>query len=91
MIFHRHDWHQVSYETYHEDKPHGTFIRTVYYHIEECSKCGQQRKAIFNDWVHKPDSKEHIDDKWVINREAVGWIGHREYEPLNKTKETVKP
>ncbi len=76
----RHEWHQVSSKSYNEDRPHGTFVRTIYYHIEECCKCGKQRKAIYNAWIHKLEPENTIERR--ADHSCMMWIAYREYESV---------
>jgi len=80
MFGHRHDFHKIDYKARQEDKPHGTFVRTIYFYIEECSKCGEQRKQIYNDWIHKPKNDPDPDDKYTPDHACSMVIGGLGYE-----------
>jgi len=50
-----------------------------------CCECGEQRKAIYNAWIHKPISSETEND--VMHRAdhaMIMWIEHREYEKISE-------
>ena len=64
---HKHEWHRIDNKYYQEDKKYGNqgFVKTNYYHIEQCAFCGEKRKAIYNWWIHKPENDPDPDDKFT--------------------------
>ena len=84
MFGHKHEWHEIDDKSHHEDKPHGTFTRTIYYTIEECCKCGEQRKAIYNDWIHKPENDPDPNDKYTTDPSTGIIIGGLGYEKIER-------
>jgi hypothetical protein len=85
MFGHRHEWHEIKEIDYHqEDRPHGKhgFVRTIYFHIEECCKCGEKRKAIYNDWIHKPENDPEPKDRWAVAHASICVLGGLGYEKV---------
>ena len=70
---HKHEWHEISSKALQEDRVHGNqgFVRTVYYHLEQCCTCGEKRKAIYNDWIHKPENDPDPNDKFTANHACI--------------------
>ena len=79
MFGHKHHWHQIK-EGLQEDKPHNNFIRTIYFNLEECCECGEQRKQIYNDWVHKPEYDPDPNSQWTPDHSCTMVIGGLGYE-----------
>jgi hypothetical protein len=91
MFGHKHEWHQVSNRNYQEDRPHGKqgFVRTIYFNIEQCCKCGEQRKALYNEWIHKPENDPDPKSQWTCNHAVIGVLGGLGYEKLSSSNDST--
>ena len=90
MFGHKHEWHQIDYKSRQEDRPHGNhgFVRTIYFNIEQCCKCGEKRKDIYNDWIHKPENDPEPNDKYTANHACIMVMVGLGHEPIERGVET---
>lgn len=86
MFGHKHEWCKIDDKIRQEDKLLGTrgFVRTIYFNLEECWECGEQRKQIYNDWVHKPENDPNHEDKFAPCHAMIRVIGGLGYEKVNR-------
>ena len=83
MFGHKHEWYQIDEKSRQEDRSHGTFTRTIYYYVEECCKCGEKRKAIYNEWIHKPENDPDPEDRWPVAHAGIMVIGGLGHEKIS--------
>jgi hypothetical protein len=83
--YHKHDWQQPEgYKVHEETRPYGThgFVRTIYFHIQQCATCGKQRKDIYNDWIHKPENDPDPNSEWAASHASIAVLGGLGYEEI---------
>jgi hypothetical protein len=85
--FHTHDWqHPEGYKGHEETRPYGNhgFVRTIYFYIEKCTSCGEQRKYIYSDWIREPKTDPAKDDEYAEDHSCTMVIGGLGYEKVTK-------
>jgi hypothetical protein len=86
-IFHSHEWqYPEGYKGHELTRPYGNqgFVRTIYFYIQKCSKCGEQRRRIYNDWIRDPKNDPDPEDQWAANHACIMVQGGLGYEKVSE-------
>lgn len=83
MFWHRHDWHGMG-KYGEQTNPYGKhdFVKTEYYELVKCSKCGVTAKEIYNDWVHPVKEEDNHSIEWRADHSMIMRTGGWKYEIL---------